>query len=65
MDGPPQIGSEDSGARYFARDGKIYAKRNGVTEECGSALTANGRELDRFQFALDAARRQRAAKGVT
>lgn len=60
----PQIGSEDSGTSYFARDGKIYARRHGVTEECGTARTANGRELKRFEAALNAARSQRAAKEV-
>lgn len=57
----PEIGSPDTGTSYFARGGKTYARRHGVTEECGSARSANGRELDRFQAALDNARRQREA----
>jgi hypothetical protein len=53
-------GSRDSGSSYFARDGKVFVRRGrGMAEECGTALTANGRELERFELALDAARAQR------
>ena len=54
------IGSQDSGARYFARDGAVYARKlDGSVVEAGTALTANGRELDRHNSALEAARAQR------
>lgn len=59
------IGSPDTCASYFARDGKVYARRGGVTEEAGTALSANGRELDRHQAALDVARLQREAMTMT
>lgn len=60
------IGSADTGARYFARDGKVYAKRlDGAVAEAATALSADGRELDRHQAALYNAQAQRDAKGAT
>lgn len=56
-----EIGSPDTGASYFARDGKVYAKRlDGAVEEAGTALSANGRELDRHQAALSNAQHANA-----
>ena len=44
---------------YFARDGKVYAKTPEGTREVTSALSANGRDLARFEAALEVARAQR------
>lgn len=54
-------GSKDTGARYYARHGKVFAqpRDGGSAYECGSALSAHGRELERFEAALNEARRQR------
>lgn len=45
-------------ARYHARDGKVYDERG---EEAATARTASGRDLERHDAALQAARRQREA----
>ena len=56
-------------ARYHAKDGKVYVvyhdagKR--VEHETGSALTANGRDLESFERALNVARTQRRDAGGT
>ena len=44
--------------RYIARGGKVYARTENGGEECGTALTANGRDLE--DRALSEARGQRA-----
>lgn len=53
------IGSEDTRTRYYANRGKVYAEGD-PDEEVGSARSANGAELERFDRALDRAREQRA-----
>ena len=46
--------------RYIARDGRVYVKETGKPErEAGTALSASGRDLERFEKALNEARRQR------
>jgi hypothetical protein len=49
-------------ARYYAEGGKIYAVTATGVEERGTALTANGRDLEAFDRALQQARRQREEK---
>lgn len=45
---------------YIAKGGKVYVREpGGVLRECGSALTANGRDLEKFDAALQVARMQR------
>lgn len=45
--------------RYYARDGRVYVKVDGeAPREVSSALTARGRELERFEKALQKATRQ-------
>jgi hypothetical protein len=44
---------------YFARDGKVFAKTPDGEREVSTALSANGRDLARFEKALDRARAQR------
>jgi len=45
---------------YYAKDGKVYVKQTGQPDrEAGTALTANGRDLERHDAALQLARRQR------
>jgi hypothetical protein len=44
---------------YVARDGKVYAKTPDGEREVSTALSANGRDLARFEKALDRARAQR------
>ena len=44
---------------YYADGGKVYAKTPDGTREVGSALSANGRDLARFDAALQVARAQR------
>jgi hypothetical protein len=54
------IGSPDTGARYFAVNGSVCAKLpNGEIVEAATALSANGRELDRHDRVLAIARKQR------
>lgn len=53
-----------SGHRYFARDGRVYVEQGGSVRETSSAVTANGTDLERFDAALEIARRQRAYAGT-
>ena len=50
--------------RYYASGGKVYAVLPGGVEERGTALTADGRDLERFDRALDKARRQREQRAA-
>lgn len=53
------IGSADTGASYFVHEGQVYAKLlDGSMVAAATALSANGRELDRHDRALAVARRQ-------
>lgn len=45
--------------RYVARGGRVYVVVNGRETERATALSANGRDLARFEQALRTARRQR------
>jgi hypothetical protein len=45
--------------RYYARDGRVYVKPTGEPErEVTTAVTTSGRDLERFERALDSARAQ-------
>ena len=46
---------------YYAEDGKVYARTSEGTHEVSTALSANGRDLERFERALNIARTQRSA----
>lgn len=49
-------------ARYVAEGGRVYAiHEDGTKEEAGTALTANGRDLELHDRALQEASRQREA----
>lgn len=49
-------------ARYVAEGGRVYAiHEDGTKEEAGTALTADGRDLELHDAALQEARRQREA----
>lgn len=51
--------SPHSGASYYARDGRVYAKTADGEQIAATALSANGRELEQHDRALQAARHQR------
>lgn len=51
--------SPDTGARYIAREGRVYARTGEGERAVSTALSANGRELDRFERAFQAAKAQR------
>lgn len=45
--------------RYFARDGRVFVKVDGESpREVSTAITARGRELERFERALHKATAQ-------
>lgn len=46
---------------YRAREGRVYASTPEGEVEVGTALSANGRDLERFERALEIARNQRRA----
>ena len=46
---------------YYAEDGKVFARTPEGTREVSTALSANGRDLERFERALNIARAQREA----
>jgi hypothetical protein len=51
--------------RYFARGGRVYVKPTGEPErEVSTAITSSGRDLERFERALDTARSQRADRNA-
>jgi hypothetical protein len=47
--------------RYRIRDGRIYAVVDGTEREMSTALTADGRDLEQFERAMEEARKQRAS----
>ncbi len=50
---------------YFAKDGRVYARTPNGTVEAPTALSANGRDLERHDRALQIARVQRATRTET
>ena len=47
---------------YYAKDGKVYAKTPEGAREAATALSANGRDLERHDKALQVAKAQRQAR---
>lgn len=47
---------------YFAEDGRVYARTPDGVVEAGTALSADGSDLERHDQALQIARAQRAAR---
>lgn len=53
-------------ATYIAKDGRVFTRlRDGRLRECHSALTANARDVERFENVLNTARRQREEHAKT
>jgi len=48
---------------YYADNGKVYAKTPTGVREVSTALSTSGRDLARFERALDLARKQRKYQG--
>jgi 3D (Asp-Asp-Asp) domain-containing protein len=47
--------------KYSAKGGKVYVTTDQGTRETSTAVGTSGRELERFERALEVARRQRGA----
>lgn len=49
-------------ARYVAKAGRVYVREGGKLREISTALSTNGRDLARYEAALESARLQRRLK---